>query len=67
MPSVAGRGRGAFYVRLNIDVPKKLTKEQKKLVEDLRKAMPVEKLEPRKVDDSRGEKPFFDKVKDLFG
>jgi molecular chaperone DnaJ len=67
MPSVAGRGRGAFYVRLNIDVPKKLTKEQKKLVEELRKAMPVEKLEPRKADDSRGEKPFFDKVKDLFG
>jgi hypothetical protein len=29
--------------------------------------MPVEKLEPRKADDSRGEKPFFDKVKDLFG
>jgi molecular chaperone DnaJ len=67
MPSVSGRGRGAFYVRLNIDVPKKLTKEQKKLVEELRKAMPVEKLEPRKADDAHGEKPFFDKVKDLFG
>ena len=67
MPSVSGRGRGAFYVRLNIDVPKKLTKEQKKLVEELRKAMPVEKLEPRKADEAHGEKPFFDKVKDLFG
>lgn len=66
MPSVAGRGRGIFYVRLNIDVPRKLTKEQKKLIDDLRKSMPVEKLEPRKLDDDR-DRPFFDKVKDLFG
>ena len=29
--------------------------------------MPVEKLEPRKADEAHGEKPFFDKVKDLFG
>ena len=36
MPSVTGRGRGAFYVRLVVDVPRKLTKEQKKLVEELR-------------------------------
>jgi molecular chaperone DnaJ len=67
MPSVAGRSKGAFYVRLNIDVPKKLTKDQKKLVEELRKSMPVEKLEPRKAGEAHGEKPFFDKVKDLFG
>ena len=66
MPSVAGRSRGAFHVRLNIDVPKKLTKDQKKLVEELRKSMPVEKLEPRKIDDA-ADKPFFEKVKDLFG
>ena len=66
MPNVSGRGRGAFYVRLNIDVPRKLTKEQKKLVEDLRKSMPVEKIVPTKIDEDR-ERPFFDKVKDLFG
>ncbi len=66
MPSVAGRGRGTFFVRLNIDVPRKLTKEQKKLVDDLRKSMPVEKIEARKLDEER-DRPFFDKVKDLFG
>lgn len=66
MPNVSGRGRGTFYVRLNIDVPRKLTKEQKKLVEDLRKSMPVEKIVPTKIDEDR-ERPFFDKVKDLFG
>jgi molecular chaperone DnaJ len=66
MPSVAGRGRGSFFVRLVVDVPRKITKEQKKLIEDLRKTMPVEKIEPRKVDEG-DDKPFFEKVKDLFG
>lgn len=65
MPSVSGSGRGAFYVRLIADVPKKLTKEQKKLVAELSKLMPAEKLEARAAGD--GDKPFFEKVKDLFG
>ena len=66
MPSVAGHGRGALYVRLIVDVPKKLTKEQKKLVEQIGKSLPAEKIEPRGLE-PEGEKPFFDKVKDLFG
>ena len=66
MPSVAGRGRGTFFVRLSVDVPRKLTKDQKKLVEDLRKSMPVAKIDARKLDEDR-DRPFFDKVKDLFG
>jgi molecular chaperone DnaJ len=66
MPSVAGRGRGGFFVRLVVDVPRKLTKDQKKLVDELRKSMPVEKIEARPIDAER-DKPFFEKVKDLFG
>jgi len=66
MPSVSGRGRGTLFVRVNVDVPRKLTKDQKKIVEDLRKSMPADKIEPRKIEDSR-ERPFFEKVKDLFG
>jgi molecular chaperone DnaJ len=66
MPSVSGRGRGSLFIRLVVDVPKKLTKEQKKLVEELRKSMPAEKIEPRPVDSGQ-DKPFFEKVKDLFG
>ena len=66
MPSVTGRGRGSLFIRLVVDVPKKLTKEQKKLVEELRKSMPAEKIEPRPVDSGQ-DKPFFEKVKDLFG
>ncbi len=66
MPSVTGRGRGALHVRLVVDVPRKLTKDQKKLVEQLGKTITVDKLEPTPVDEDR-DKPFFEKVKDLFG
>ena len=66
MPSVTGRGRGAFHVRLVVDVPKRLTKDQKKLVEQFGKTITVEKLEPTTTDSER-DKPFFEKVKDLFG
>jgi molecular chaperone DnaJ len=66
MPSVTGRGRGSLFVRLVVEVPRKLSKEQKKLIEDLRKSMPAEKIEPRHVDSGQ-DKPFFEKVKDLFG
>jgi molecular chaperone DnaJ len=66
MPNVSGRGKGAFHVRLVVDVPRKLTKEQKKLVEQYGKTMTVGKLDATPVDDDQ-EKPFFEKVKDLFG
>ncbi len=66
MPSVTGHGRGAFHVRLVVDVPKKLSKEQKKLIEQLGKTMPVEKLTPTAPDATR-DKTVFEKVRDLFG
>jgi molecular chaperone DnaJ len=66
MPNVTGRGRGTLYVRVNVEVPKKLAKDQRKLVEQLGKTMTVEKIAAVPLDES-GEKPFFEKVKDLFG
>ena len=66
MPSVTGRGKGAFHVRVVVDVPRKLSKEQKKLVEQLGQTMPVQKLDATSADGDR-DKPFFEKVKDLFG
>jgi hypothetical protein len=47
-------------------VPKKLTKEQKKLVTELGHTMPAETIEATPPDTER-DKPFFEKVKDLFG
>ena len=66
MPNVVGRGTGSLHVRLVVDVPRKLTKEQKKLIEQYGKTIAVDKLEPTAADGDR-EKPFFEKVRDLFG
>ncbi|MGE3342470.1 MAG: molecular chaperone DnaJ [Vicinamibacterales bacterium] len=67
MPSVTGRGAGALHVRLVVDVPRKLTKDQKKLIEQLGQTMPVDTLEAHDIDTDGGDKPFFERVKDLFG
>jgi molecular chaperone DnaJ len=64
MPSVAGRGTGDLYVIARAAVPKKLTREQKQLLEELAKTMPQEPLERA---GEASEKPFFEKVKDIFG
>jgi len=66
MPSVTGHGRGSLHVRLVVDVPRKLSKEQKKLLEQLASSMPEQTIEPRELD-AESDKPFFEKVKDLFG
>lgn len=64
MPHVNGRGHGDLHVIARVAVPKKLTKEQKHLLEELGRTLPQEKL-----DDEEGgeEKPFFERVKDIFG
>ncbi|MBM3750932.1 MAG: molecular chaperone DnaJ [Acidimicrobiia bacterium] len=67
MPNVSGRGAGALHVRLVVDVPQTLSKDQKKLIEQLKKTMPVETLMARDVEGDGDGKPFFERVKDLFG
>jgi molecular chaperone DnaJ len=64
MPNVGGRGRGDLYVIARVTVPKKLTKEQKRILEELSRLLPHEQLEDDTVD---GDKPFFERVKDIFG
>jgi len=66
MPSVTGRARGSLFVRVTVEVPRKLSKEQKKLIQELGTSMPVEKIEATPTDE-RKDKPFFERVKDLFG
>ncbi len=64
MPHVNGRGHGDLHVIARVAVPKKLTKEQKHLLEELGRTLPQEKLD----DEGDGEeKPFFERVKDIFG
>ena len=64
MPHVNGRGHGDLHVIARVAVPKKLSKDQKRLLEELARTLPQEKL-----DDEGGadDKPFFERVKDIFG
>src|SRR5712691_3466795 len=58
VPHLNSSGRGDLYVQLDVRVPQKVTREQKKLFEQLRELLPAEN-EPE-------EKGLFDKVKDYF-
>ena len=69
MPDVNGRGRGDLFATVQVLTPKKLTKEQRQLLEQLTKILPKEKFEPRQRggDESQDERNLFDRVKDMFG
>lgn len=66
MPDVSGRGHGDLLVTVQAQTPKKLTKEQRKLLEQLAATLPETKAKPsaREDEDDRG---LFGKVKDIFG
>jgi molecular chaperone DnaJ len=68
MPDVNGRGRGDLFATVQVRTPKKLTKEQRQLIEQLTKALPKEQFEPRAREDAaEDERNLFDRVKDMFG
>lgn len=58
VPVVNGSGRGDLYVHLDVKVPSRLTREQRKILEQLREILPV--------DNAPTEKGLFEKVKDYF-
>jgi molecular chaperone DnaJ len=62
MPNVGGRGHGDLHVIARAAVPKKLSKEQKQILEQFRKTLPSQA-----EIDQEDEKPFFERVKDIFG
>jgi molecular chaperone DnaJ len=66
MPDVNGRGRGDLFATVQVHTPKKLTKDQRKLLEQLSDVLPKEKFEPRARHDE-DERNLFDRVKDMFG
>ena len=59
------RGHGDLHVIAGVAVPTKLTKEQKHLLEELSKTLPTPDIDPDRQDS--GDKPFFERVKDIFG
>lgn len=58
VPKLQGSGRGDLYVNIDVRIPSKLTREQRKLFEQLRETLPAEN-EPH-------EKGIIDRVKDYF-
>ena len=54
-------GRGDLYVNIHVVIPSKVSKEQRRLLEQLGQSMRVEN-KPEERSSS-----FFDKVKDIFG
>lgn len=58
VPEVQGRGRGDLVVHINVRIPTKLTRDQRKLFEQLSDSLPVNN-EPH-------EKGLLEKVKDYF-
>lgn len=69
MPNVAGRGRGELFVTVRVETPKKLTKEQRKMLESLAEILPpvTSGATPTASADSQEDRPFFERVKDIFG
>jgi molecular chaperone DnaJ len=68
MPDVNGRGRGDLFATVQVQTPKKLSRDQRQLLEQLAKALPKEKFEPRARDEQeQDERNLFDRVKDMFG
>jgi molecular chaperone DnaJ len=62
MPDVGGRGRGDLLVTVQAVTPKKLTKEQRKLLEQLATSLPAQKFEPRRREDDEEDRGIFGKI-----
>ncbi|MCD8312745.1 MAG: molecular chaperone DnaJ [Bacteroidales bacterium] len=60
LPSVNGMGSGDLYVKFAVWIPKKLSKDDKKLIEQLKDN------DSFKPSPSKDDKSFFDKVRDRF-
>ena len=58
VPVLNGSGRGDLFVHLDVKIPHRMTREQRKLMEQLREILPV--------DNAPAEKGLFEKVKDYF-
>ena len=60
LPDVNGYGKGDLLVKVNVWIPKNLSKDEKKVVEELKERS---FLKPEKMENKKG---FFRKMKDFF-
>ena len=67
MPDVNGRSRGDLFATVQVQTPSKLTKDQRRLLEQLASELPQEQFAPRPHADEQDERNLFDRVKDMFG
>jgi molecular chaperone DnaJ len=58
VPVLNSAGRGDLFVHIDVKIPQRLTREQRKLLEQLRESLPI--------DNAPSEKGLFEKVKDYF-
>jgi molecular chaperone DnaJ len=64
VPNVSGRGHGDLFVTVVAAVPRKLTREQRKVMEELKRVLPAD---VQRAERETGEKSVFERVKDIFG
>ncbi len=67
LPEVGGRGHGDLFATIQVLTPKRISKEQRHLLEQLAKVLPKEQFEPRPRGDEQDERNLFDRVRDMFG
>jgi len=60
LPRLNGKGRGDLFVEIRVEVPKRLTRQQKQLLEELAKSLPAENRPAAKAG-------LLDRVKEIFG
>ena len=60
VPQLGGRGRGDLHVLVRVEVPTRLSSDQRKLVQELAETLPVPDMESK-------EKSLFERMKDIFG
>jgi molecular chaperone DnaJ len=65
VPVLNGYGRGDQYVRVIVKIPTKLSDKQKEALKAFAESM-GEKVGAEKTDQPKGEKKFFEKVKEAF-
>src|SRR5262249_47180837 len=61
MPDVSGNGRGDLFATVQVQTPRKLTKDQRHVIEQLAKLLPAEKFQPRTREEEPDERNLFDR------